>query len=159
MRSLRWVLSSSMARLARRRSAQRTPGTRIRSITARTARHATTMTAHSGTTICDPISTPHLAAQVSRPDRDAPVIDQDYHPAAAWPQGALCARAPLNCRTGHEPIEGCPELRAIAILFLQDFVPSALDHAMRSGRKPGSKCLDRHDGHDAVATGRQCQDR
>ena len=62
-------------------------------------------------------------------------------------------------RARHEGIECRPELRTIAILFLQDFVPGTLDHAMRSRGQARGKSLDRRIRHDGVAARRQHQDR
>jgi hypothetical protein len=62
MRSLSLVLSSSMARLARRRSAQRTLGIRMRSSAAedREDRHHTTT--QSGKLTCEPMQNPDPAS-------------------------------------------------------------------------------------------------
>src|SRR6185295_19792153 len=58
MRSLSLVLSSSMARLARRRTAQRTLGMRMRSSAAEIARIAIRTTTQSGKLTCDPMQNP-----------------------------------------------------------------------------------------------------
>src|SRR6266850_222157 len=94
MRSLSLVLSSSMARLARRRSAQRTLGMRMRSSAARIARIAIRTTTQSGKLTCDPMQNPDPATpRVTAPRRhdtvwnsivtSAPSLETGQFPAIA----------------------------------------------------------------------------
>ena len=46
-------------------------------------------------------------------------------------------------RARHEGVERRPELRAVAVLLLQDLVPGARDHQMRAGAQMIGKLLDR----------------
>src|ERR1700682_6811653 len=62
-------------------------------------------------------------------------------------------------RARHEGIERRPELRAVAVLFLQDFVLRAGDHQMRAGAQMIGEFLDRGSGNNGVVGGRQDQDR
>jgi hypothetical protein len=70
-----------------------------------------------------------------------PLGNQDtIQPPAA--RKCFVGDASLNRRARHKGIEGRPQLLAIAILLLQDFVPGFLDQAMRACGKPRGKSRD-----------------
>src|SRR4030088_982064 len=62
-------------------------------------------------------------------------------------------------RARHEGIERGPELRAVAVLLLQDFVPGAGDHEMRTGAQMICELLDRRRRDHGVVAGGEHQDR
>src|SRR2546430_7390119 len=62
-------------------------------------------------------------------------------------------------RARHEGIERRPELRAIAVLLLQDFMFRTGDDEMRTGAQMIGELLDRRRRDDGVAAGGQHQDR
>src|SRR5437899_784216 len=62
-------------------------------------------------------------------------------------------------RARHEGVERRPELRAIAVLLLQNLVPGAGDHQMRAGAQVISELLDRRGRDDGVVAGGEHQDR
>src|SRR5947207_1193646 len=61
-------------------------------------------------------------------------------------------------RARHEGVECGPELRAITVLLLQDFVLRSGDHQMRTGAEVIGEFLDCRRRHHRVVTGRQHQD-
>src|SRR5437899_6314666 len=62
-------------------------------------------------------------------------------------------------RARHEGVERRPELRAIAVLLLQDLVPGAGDHKVRAGAQVIGELLDRRGRDDGVVAGGEHQDR
>ena len=80
------------------------------------------------------------------------------------PRGCRSAAAGVRAsleqrRARHEGVERGPELRAVAVLFLQDLVPGAGDHQMRAGAQMIGELLDRRGRDDGVVAGGQHQDR
>src|ERR1700676_3562711 len=75
----------------------------------------------------------------------------------------ICSAAELPCAPSsleqrgarHEGIERRPELRAVAVLFLQDLVLGAGDDEMRAGAQMIGEFLDRRSGNNAVVGGGQ----
>ena len=55
---------------------------------------------------------------------------------------SMCASLEQR-RARHEGVERRPELRAVAVLLLQDLVPGARDHQMRAGAQMIGELLDR----------------
>src|SRR3984893_14756372 len=62
-------------------------------------------------------------------------------------------------RARHEGVERRPELQAVAVLLLQDFVLRAGDDQMRAGAQMIGELLDRRGRDDGVVAGGQHQDR
>jgi hypothetical protein len=67
--------------------------------------------------------------------------------------------SPEQRRARHEGVERGPELQAVAILLLQDFMLGAGNDQMRAGAQMINELLDRRRRNDAVIAGRQHQDR
>src|SRR5258705_12765576 len=81
-------------------------------------------------------------------------------PARGMPSLSATTNALLEQRRArHEGIERRPELRAVAVLLLQDFVLRAGDHEMRAGAQVIGELLDRRRRDDGVVAGGQHQDR
>src|SRR6267154_295610 len=62
-------------------------------------------------------------------------------------------------RARHEGVEHRPELRAIAVLILQDIVPGAGNHKIRAGEQVIREPLDRRGRDDGVVAGGEHPDR
>src|SRR5579884_4384507 len=67
-----------------------------------------------------------------------------------------CKSALTAPAAGHEGIEGGPELGAVMVLFLEDFVPAARHDEMPAGEQSGSEAFDRRSRDDLVAA---CRDQ
>src|SRR5271168_2915579 len=94
---------------------------------------------------------------------EAPVMESKRARLTGYPHARGMtesgSRSSEQRRARHEGVEGGPELRAVAILLLQEFVFRAGDDEMRSGTQMIGELLDRRRRHDSVVGSGEHQDR
>jgi D-galactarolactone isomerase len=74
-------------------------------------------------------------------------------------QSGPTLRVLVKRRAGHEGVERGPELIAILVLLLQDFVLGAGQNDVRAGQQIAGECLDRRRRHHLIVTCRDDEDR